>query len=396
MKSNRRNFLKLAGISGIGLMGSCNLKETDLSGASSETFALDHIRKESAKGYRQVFNMSGYQAPALDKVRVGFIGLGNRGSGAVSRISYIDGVEIKGLCDIVTGRAEAAKKRIKTPGHSPLIFSGDEESWKEMCRREDIDLVYVATPWALHATMGIYAMEQGKHVALEVPAATTVEKCWNLVQTSEKTKKHCVMLENCCYDYFELLTLNLARQGFFGEIVHCEGSYIHELAEGLFFKGKPDESWRLHENITRNGNLYPTHGLGPVAQIMNINRGNRMDYLVSTSTGDFLMNKIAGRLSESENYFQQFIDAPFRGNMNVTTIKTALGQTIMVQHDVTSPRPYSRHHLVSGTKGIAQKYPEPPRIANLTSLSASGHGEWLSDEEFQKIEKRYNPLLKKK
>ncbi len=386
MKSDRRNFLKLAGLSGIGLLSGCNYKGSGQEELKSGSSQLDHIRREAEKQYSQVFNMSGYAAPKLDKVRVGFIGLGGRGSAAVTRLSYLEGVEIKGLCDVIPEKAEAAKSRIKTSGHTPVVFSGSEDSWMELCRRDDIDLVYVATPWPLHAPMGIYAMDQGKHAALEVPAATTVEDCWKLVQTSEKNKKHCAILENCCYDFFELLTLNLARNGFFGEIIHGEGGYVHEIGESLFFRGKPGRSWRLGQNMSRNGNLYPTHGLGPIAQIMNINRGNRMEYLVSTSTKDFMMNDIAKRLSESEDYFKQFVDAPFRGNMNITTIKTVTGQTIMLQHDVTTPRPYSRLHLVSGTKGIAQKYPLPPRLAD-------SHDGWFSEEKFKEIEEKYNPPI---
>lgn len=388
MKINRRNFLKLTGMTGIGLLGSCHIKVGDSPDAGSK-FALDHIREESDKSYSQIFNMSGYAAPKLDIVRVGIIGIGGRGSAAVERLSYIEGVEIKGLCDIVTERAEAAKKRIKTPGHSPLVFSGDENVWMEMCRQEEFDLIYITTPWPLHAPMAIYAMENGKHVATEIPAAITVEDCWKLVQTSERTKKHCVMLENCCYDYFELLTLNLARNGFFGDIVHCEGAYIHTIGESLFHRGNPNERWRLKQNMERNGNLYPTHGLGPIAQVMNINRGNRMEYLVSTSTKDFMMNDIAKKLASSDDYYKQYVDVPYRGNMNVTTIKTVLGQTIMLQHDVTTPRPYSRIHLVSGTKAIAQKYPLPPRIAR-------GHDDWLSGEEFHKLEEEYNPPIIKR
>lgn len=384
MKSNRRDFLKLAGVTGIGLMGSCSTGGSSVTG--SETSNLGHILKQSKQKVAQVFNMSGYSAPAIDKVRVGLVGCGSRGSGAITRLSYIEGVEIKGLCDVVPEKAEAAKGRIKTSGHDPVLYSGSEDSWMEMCRREDLDLIYITTPWALHAPIGIYSMEHGKHVATEIPAATTVEDCWKLVQTSEKTKKHCVMLENCCYDFFELLTLNLVRNGFFGDIVHCEGAYIHEIGESLFFRGKPDRSWRLKENMSRNGNLYPTHGLGPVAQIMNINRGNLMEYLVSTSTSDFMMNDIAKRLAETDEYFKQFVGGTFRGNMNTTTIKTVLGQTIMIQHDVTTPRPYSRLHLVSGTKGCAQKYPLPGRIA-------LGHKDWLPEEELRKLEEEYNPPI---
>ena len=393
MQFNRRNFLRTACVAGIGSMLPIQSagNEPDRRQQRLATKSLDHIYKEAYKRHPQRFNMCGYAAPGLDTVRIGFVGVGGRGSAAVERISYIGGVRIMAICDELTEQAEKASKRIKTTGHPATIYAGKSDSWMEMCKREDIDLIYCATPWALHAPIALYAMENGKHVATEIPAATSVEDCWKLVEMSERTKKHCVMLENCCYDFFELLTLNLARNGFFGDIVHCEGAYIHDIGESLFFRGKPGRSWRLGENMSRNGNLYPTHGLGPIAQIMNINRGNRMDYMTSMSTSDFLMNRHARELSEKEAYFRQFIDAPFRGNMNSSLIKTVKGQTMLIQHDVTTPRPYSRLHMVSGTKGIAQKYPLPPRLS-----IAENHSEWLSPEEFQKIEEKYNPPLIKK
>lgn len=390
MKTNRRGFLKMAGLAGAGVVTGCT---PGTGGQNSEVkaYALDTIKTAAERRYEQAFNMSGYCAPALDVVRIGFIGVGSRGSAAVERISRIDGIKIMAICDVQEEHANAAKARIKSPGHEATLYTGGDEAWMELCRRDDIDLVYVATHWELHAPIGIYAMENGKHAALEIPAATTVEDCWKLVETSEKTKKHCVMLENCCYDFFELLTLNLARNGFFGEIIHTEGAYIHDLAESLFFRGKPDHSWRLKENMTRNGNLYPTHGLGPVAQIMNINRGNRMEYLTSMSSNDFMMNYYAKKLSQDDAYFEKFVDGNFRGNMNSTIIRTIKGQTILVQHDVSSPRPYSRLHTISGTKAMAQKYPLPARLSK-----AEDHTNWLSDEEFAKIEKEFNPPIVQK
>ena len=388
MDINRRNFLKIAGVTGIGAMLPNRVKSGELFFETDQHSpkALKNIYRQAYKKHPQKFNMSGYAAPKLDKVRIGFVGVGSRGSAAVQRLSYIDGVEIVAICDELEDHAQSAKKRIKTTGHPAIIYAGKEDSWKEMCRRDDIDLVYVATPWALHAPIGIYAMNHGKHVALEIPAAKTIEECWGLVETSERTKRHCVILENCCYDFFELLTLNLARNGFFGEIVHAEGAYIHEIGESLFQRGKPGRSWRLKENSERNGNLYPTHGIGPVAQIMNINRGNQMDYMVSMSSNDFMMNEYAKELSEKEDYFKQFIDAPYRGNMNTSIIRTVKGQTILIQHDVTTPRPYSRLHMISGTKAIAQKYPDPPRIA-------IGRGKWLDEAEMNELEVKYNPPL---
>ncbi len=239
---------------------------------------------------RGAFNMCGYAAPKLEKVRIGFIGLCNRRPGAVMRNSKIDGVEIKALCDLRPEKANGAKQELlaATKAFNPDVYTGGENEWKKVCERNDIDLIYIATPWHLHTPMALYAMQHGKHVATEVPAAVTVEECWQLVETSEKTRKHCMILENCCYDFFELLTLNMTRQGVFGEIVHGKGAYIHNLLEENFSKETYQDMRRPKQNF-RNGNLYPTHGLGPVAQVMNINRGYKMDYLVSMASNDFTM-----------------------------------------------------------------------------------------------------------
>jgi len=373
-------------MAGIGLTGASIIPAF---GQSTNKSKPDQVGNQAAQNHIQKFNMSGYGAPKLDTVRVGFIGTGNRGTGAVVRMSKIGGVEIKALGDLRPEKANAAKKRLEGSGQNPAIYSGNKEAWKKICEREDIDLIYIATPWLLHTPMALYAMEHGKHVCVEVPAATTVEECWQLVETSERTRKHCMMLENCCYDFFELLTLNMARQGFFGEIVHAEGAYIHDLLEGDFSKEKYYDQWRLRMDSSRRGNLYPTHGLGPVCQVMNINRGDKMDYLVSVSSDDFMMGDMAKKLAAKDDFYKQFVDKPFNGNMNTTTIRTNKGKTIMVQHDVTSPRPYSRIHLISGTKGTAQKYPLPGRISN-------NHEGWLSEQEFKSLEEKYTPPIIKK
>lgn len=378
MKNNRRGFLKLTGLAGAGIMTGC----------ASRGDNKANLQEQSGKTYHQQFNMSGYAAPKLESVRIGFIGLGNRGPGAVKRISHIEGVDIKALCDLRPEKANAAKKLLDGSAHKPDIYTGKEEEWKKLCDRKDIDLVYIATPWHLHTPMAVYAMEQGKHVATEVPAAKTLEECWQLVETSERTRKHCMMLENCCYDFFELLTLNMARQGFFGEIIHGEGAYIHDLMEKNFEKDSYHDMWRLKENF-RNGSLYPTHGLGPICQIMDINRGDKMEYLVSVSSNDFMMADLAKKLAAEDEFYKPYVDKTYRGNMNTTTIRTNKGRTIMVQHDVTSPRPYSRIHLVSGTKAIAAKYPEPAKIA-------TNHKGWVSPEEFKSLEEKYTPVLTKK
>lgn len=376
MASDRRAFLKNT-IIGAGAI---------TTGLSSILISADSASAKSRKpGKVQKFNMSGYAAPKLDKVRVGFIGLGNRGPGAVTRISHIDGVEIVALCDQYEDRVEKAQKILTSQGLPRAIgYSGSKEAWKKLCERPDIDLVYTCTPWALHTPIAVYSMEHGKHIATEVPAALTTEECWQLVETSERTRKHCMMLENCCYDFFELLTLNMARQGFFGEIVHGEGAYIHDLFRSNFNKEGYAEMWRLRENL-KNGNRYPTHGLGPVCQVMDINRGDQMEYLASMQTNDFMMAAEADRLAKEDSFFREFAGKTYRGNMNTTVVHTWKGRTIMIQHDVTSPRPYSRLHTISGTKAFAQKYPLPGRIA-------VGH-EFMDEEQFKALEEKYTPEI---
>lgn len=339
-------------------------------------------------GKQASFNMCGYGAPKIENVRIGFIGVGHRGQAAVYRMSQIENVIISALCDIQKNKIDFALDRIKNSEQKPIVYTG-EEDWKTVCDRSDIDLIYISTHWAMHTPVAVYAMRQGKHVCVEVPAATTIDECWQLVETSEMTKKHCMMLENCCYDFFELLTLNMARQGFFGEIIHCEGAYIHELLEQHTRKGFKWDMWRLKENYKRKGNLYPTHGVGPVCQVMNINRGDRLDYLVSMSSADFMLGQRVRALASEDDFYKSFVGKNYRGNMNTTIIKTHNGKTIMLQHDVTSPRPYSRIHLISGTKGTAQKYPLPGRIA-------TGHEGWFSKEQMEEIEEQYQPIIVKK
>ena len=383
MGTNRRNFLKQT-LVGAGLM---------VPGFTGYTATLPTETKGSKEQNQsaQKFNMSGYAAPKLERVRIGFVGLGNRGPGAVDRMSLIDGVEIVGLCDQYPDRVEKMKLLLEKRGlPKAQSYSGSKEAWKAMCENPQIDLIYITTPWAWHTPMAVYAMEHGKHAVSEVPAAKTIDECWQLVETSEKTKKHFMMLENCCYDFFELLTLNMARQGYFGEIIHGEAGYLHDLLGLNFNKGQRGyaEMWRLKENMTRNGDIYPTHGLGPICQIMNINRGDKMEYLTSISSADFHMAAKANELASKDGFFSEFAGKKYRGNMSTTNVLTNKGRTIMIQHDVSSPRPYSRIHQVNGTKGMAVKYPEPGRIS-------LGDG-WIKEEEMKKLEEQYTPEIVKK
>jgi len=376
---NRRDFLKKislgTGALAMGLKG-CTPAVQEEQKKSNETIPK-----------AQVFNMCGYAASKIDTVRVGLIGLGSRGTGAVQRILQIDNLVVNAISDQHEDRVKNAQGIITGKGMPKAgEYFGNMEEWKKLCERDDIDLVYICTPWSWHTPMAAYAMEQGKHVATEVPAATTLDEAWQLVETSERTRKHCMMLENCCYDFFELLTLNMARKDFFGEIVHAEGAYIHTLVDSLFSKNQYSDMWRLEEN-QRDGNLYPTHGLGPVCQTLNINRGDKMDYLTSMSSNDFLLGEKAAELAQQDDFFNKYAGVNYGGNMNTTVVKSNLGKTIMIQHDVTSPRPYSRIHLVSGTKGVAQKWPEPARIS-------VGH-EWIDELEMKRLEGEYTPEIVK-
>jgi predicted dehydrogenase len=326
----------------------------------------------------------GLRCAALPEVRVAVIGLG-RGAGAVHRLSYIEGTVIAALCDVQPNRIDECRKILVDAKRPPALTFSGEEDWKRLCERDDIDLIYNATPWELHTPIALYAMKHGKHVVVEVPAALTVDDCWALVDVAEQTQRHCMMLENCCYDEFELATLNMARQGLFGEVYHGEGAYIHDLRHmkhtGYYKK------WRLEYSKHHTGNPYPTHGLGPIAQIMNINRGDRFDYLSSMSTNQFGLTLFA------EQHFGK--DSPeaktaYRmGDMNQTLIHTIKGHTVVVVHDTTSPRPYDRIHKISGTKGYAVKYPSQ-RIA----IEPKAH-DYLSDDDMKALLTKYeHPLWK--
>ena len=279
----------------------------------------------------------------MERVRVGFVGLGVRAKRAVERMMHIEGCEITAICDLVPQNIEEAETIIiGHGGKAPVTFS-TANGWKALCQMPEVDLVYICTDWASHADIGIYAMECGKHVATEVPAATTIADCWRIVETAEKTERHFIMLENCCYDEFELCVLNMAQKGLMGEIIHSEGSYLHDLRQRIATNdegGRKWSNWQVDFMNTHCGNPYPTHGLGPIALAMNINRGDRMKSIVSCSS------KKVG-------------DGALQGNMNSSIITTEKGHTILVQHCITLPRPYSRAFLVSGTEGYAQKYPLP-------------------------------------
>ena len=286
----------------------------------------------------------------LEKIRAAFIGVGARGSGHVATMMSLDGVEIVAIADNHEPSLKASVARVKNAGRKePAAFGRGDEDYKRMLQRDDIDIVIIATPWEWHTRMCVDAMTAGKHAFTEVPAAVTLDECWQLVDTAEKTHKHCMMMENCCYGREELFCLNLCRQGLLGELLHGEAAYLHDLRGQMNEVKHGTGSWRTWHYAKRNGNLYPTHGLGPVAQYMGINRGDRFDYLSSVSS------PALGRPAFAKAHFppdhQWNKVAKWNcGDMCTTIVKTALGRTIMVQWNETSPRPYSRINLIQGTR----------------------------------------------
>ena len=292
-------------------------------------------------------DMIQFAADPIENVGVGVVGLGMRGSHAVRRLMLVSGCHIAAICDVETDRAESSLADVREGGQEANVYSGEEESYKALCEDPDVDLVYICTDWLHHVPVALYALEHGKHVAIEVPSALTLKDCWDLINTSERTRRHCMILENCCYDFFELSALAMAQAGVFGEIIHAEGAYNHNLGP---FWYEYWENWRLDYNSKHRGDLYPTHGFGPVCQVLNIHRGDRLTTLVAMDTDPFNGPKHAKEAGMDNTDFKE-------GDVTMTMLRTEKGKTILIEHDVMTARPYSRMYQLVGTDGYAEKYP---------------------------------------
>jgi len=343
---DRRDALKLIA-SGLGLAA--------LSGtaacASTVRAGSAEPRPESGPAPERFF-----AAPPMDTVRIGFVGVGGMGSAHVRNLIRVEGCVIKAVGDIVPEKVTRMQDLITEAGlPRPTAYSRGPWDFARMCEEEDLDLVYNATPWEWHVPICLAAMRNGKHAATEVPAAYTIEDCWALVEHAEKHRKHCIMMENCTYGRTEMMVFNMVRQGVFGEILHGEGGYLHDL-RSVKFSSEGEGLWRRAHSMQRNGNLYPTHGLGPVANCMENNRGDRFASLVSMSSPSRGL-----QLYGSEHFPEGSVQRRERyvlGDVNTSLIRTANGRTICVTHDTNLPRPYSRVHLVQGTRGLFQGYPD--------------------------------------
>jgi predicted dehydrogenase len=383
---SRRSFIQRTAMGGAGLLIAKDVLGSELSsGLSSE------LSNSTPEGASKSANptMVGVPFEARERVRVGIIGVGGRGTNLLEDLLAIEKVEVKAICDLVPEKVARAQQAVTKAGQpQPTGFSKGELDFKNLTEL-DLDIVYIATPWNWHVPMAVAAMKNGKHAAVEVPACSTLEECWEIVDTSEATRRHCVILENCCYGANEMMVLGMVRDGLFGEITHGEAAYLHDLRT-ILTSSEGEGQWRRVPHVQRNGNLYPTHGLGPVAHYMDIHRGDRFDYMVSVSSSEASLsayvkaNFADGDPKRAEKYIC--------GDMNTSIIKTAKGRTILLQHDVVNPRPYSRINSIAGTKGIFADYPPRVFVDGAKQADGSGHEDWQNIDALR--DKYEHPLWK--
>lgn len=336
-------------------------------------------------------NLFGLKDDPIKKVKVGIIGLGNRGNTLLEMFKWLvenNDAEIVALSDLDENKVRKASENLSQWQKSkPQEYYGHEDKWKELAQQDNIDLLLITTPWELHTPMSIYGMNQGKHVASEVPIAYTLTDCWNLIETAERTQKHCIMIENCCYNEEELFVLNMIENNVFGDLTHAEGAYLHDLRAHMLSTDYYKDQWRLKHHIQRDGNFYTTHGLGPISFYMQIGRGDTYSHLTSMSSRELNLSKTAKKQNSSYTKFKC-------GDMNSTMIKTKLGKTILLQFDVHTGRPYSRINKVVGTNAVHDGYPSRLYIDKGEPVYW-GH-EWLSEEEHNSYISRYeHPLIAK-
>ena len=336
-------------------------------------------------------SMFSFSDTEIKKVRVGIIGVGNRGSILLQMFQYLvenNHAEIVAISDISEKKVtNASDKLSEFQDKKAELYYKTEEDWKKVCDRDDIDVVLIATPWNLHTPMSVYAMEKGKHVACEVPVACTLEDCWKLIEVSERTKKHFMIMENCNYNKEELWILNMIQEGVFGDITHTEGAYLHDLRALLLHDSYYEGQWRLHEHAVRDGNFYTTHGLGPIAFYLNIGRGDTFSHLTSMSSRELNLSLAAKQANHPITSYKC-------GDMNNTMIKTEKGKTILLQFDVHSGRPYSRINKVVGTKAVHDGYPSRLYMDS-EKPEYWGHN-WLKEEEYKEYRNKYqHPIIQK-
>ncbi len=381
---NRRNFLR---------------KTSLASAAVSVAPILAQAAENNERPIQQTY-MGGFAAPKLETVRAAFIGVGARGPGHLQFFADLPGTEVVAVSDLYEDYAKKwANKATEIGGgnrHKNIkLYYGSEDKWRTMLNEVKPDVVFIATNWKNHAPMCIEAMKKGAHAFCEVPIALTLEDMWAIVDTSESTGKHCMMMENVNYAREELMYLNMCRLGVIGEPLHAEAAYIHELRFQMEEQERGTGSWRTPHYANRNGNLYPTHGLGPVAQYMNLARKeDNFKSLVSFSSPARGRNLYSKKNYPADHKWNKL---DFKGgDINTSIIKTNLGRTIMIQWDETSPRPYSRHNLIQGTKGTLAGFPTRIALEGGIEGVTENHHQWAQGEQLAAIYEKYDhPLYKR-
>jgi hypothetical protein len=362
----------------------------------------DFIQKTAlASTVAMIPNINFGKQPEEKKVRLGFIGVGMRGRNHLEMAMFRDDVEINALCDIDPNSIAESLKLIKAKGRKePALYQKGERDYENMVKRDDLDGIIIATPWEWHVPMSLASMKAGKYTGVEVSATVTLQESWDLVNTFEKTGSHCMILENVCYRRDVMAVLNMVRQNMFGELIHLQCGYQHDLrgvkfndgksayGKGVEFgaKGFSEAKWRTQHSIDRNGDVYPTHGLGPVAEMIDINRGNRFLYLTSIASKsrglhDYIVKNGGKDHPNAKVNFKL-------GDVVTTLIKCENGETIMISHDTNLPRPYSLNFRVQGTEGIWMDDNKSIYLDGVTKT----HDRWEPFKEYQ--EKYDHPLWK--
>ncbi len=383
-KMNRRGFIQKSSLSAAALA------------AVPGALAGDVLKDRPAEARY----MGDFAAPKLEKIRMAFIGVGYRGNDHMKFSASLEGTEVVAISDLYEDNVDAKTKTAEEIGggkrHKNIKkYFGDENLWRKMLEEVRPDVVFISTNWHNHAPMAIAAMKAGAHAFVEVPMAVTIDEMWQIVDNSEQTQKHCMMMENVNYSRDELMFLNICRKGVIGELLHGEAAYIHELRWQMEEQERGTGSWRTHHYAKRNGNLYPTHGLGPVAQYMNLGRGeDTFGSLVSFSTPAMGRQQYAAKNYPEDHKWNQL---DFKGgDLNTSIIKTKLGRTIMVQWDETSPRPYTRHNLIQGTKGALAGFPTRVALEGGVEGVTKNHHQWAQGEDMEKLYEKYDhPLYKR-
>ncbi|RKD86295.1 Gfo/Idh/MocA family protein [Halopiger aswanensis] len=384
---NRRNYLKgVAGAAGIVTVSHTGTAQEWSDGRPGNGKGLPN-EMPPRKG-ESVIGLT----DQIDTVKAGIIGLGNRGSSMTQLIDamYPDKGEIRAICDIREEAVESMYSWIDEEGENDAenvdTYSGSKNSWKKLVQRDDLDLVFVFTHHQAHTPMAEYAMKKGKHVAVEVPAATSIEECWTLVDTAEQTQQQCLMLENVCYFDEELWITNMVQEGVFGDqLNYASGGYIHNLVSDYFFQAYWND-WRAKNHLQYKGDLYPTHGLGPIAFYMGLNRGDRMEYIASQESPESRLTQRAQELPE--DHWAHGIDDWANGDTTRSEIMTNQGRQIHLQFDVKTNRGYSRKNELAGSEAYHEGYPSQ------LALNGEGHG-FVDDDTYDDYYEEYrHPLWK--